>query len=515
MAIFLREPRSGETYDLRISEFSREASTAQVKGILSTVLDRAGQLAKTAVSKDDGKVFQDTLKKAADQISARAPEIAEAVTSRLGITADREAVPPAPEVAFKRYLKPGEGLLPASSFTADTPTREPSFGAPPPRRLELTPAVFAYLRQNGATDEKIAAHVAEWCDGTSFDNAPVPSKKWLDVLKKNNLDLSRLEAKLDINASDISDYLLGNKDTTLLQRRTGPLLEEAARDFSNASIEARTFYAMVWSSNIMADARMCRRNIDIAYAAVTTSAVRAALDKARTNLTELTDAAKPFADGFALFQPVFETALATVNTRVLQESNASFGVVTLRPGQLELGIGRLGKDGKREEVAPFKFQVKGIERFAIFVGPLVTACTWSCMDRIVETTTPTTSGEMGKRTLAVDTSSYDFGLGTGLHVTVRSWINWGLGGIIGYPLSAPAGSSKNVLTGLGLRHTSGIEVSAGVHWFEIGALKSEYADKLPVDLSLPGNQALTSDDATTPRVRAGIFLMFGFAPDIL
>lgn len=514
MAVYLHDVKSGDEYDLRVSEFSREASPEQVKALFSQVLTRAANLAKLSASGKAGSAFDDLLERAAGQVSDRAPEIAAAITDTLSPVGDGPARPDN-QTIFLRHLKPGGGFVAAASFTTGlTVTREPSFGRAPPRFVEFTPSVLAYLHDTGADDTAIARHVLDWCDGASFDAAPLASKKWLDVFAPANLDVPKLMARLDVTASDIAAFLLGKKDRSLFQERTGALLDQInGKDFAAATIEARSFYAMVWAHNIRKDAATCQRNLQIATEQVSDATLRASLDAARTSLTKLTDAAQPFDDTFAQFAPAFEAALATVNVRTLQDGSYSFGVMTLHPGTIDLGIGSVAKGGTRTEVASYKFPIKGIERLAVFVGPVATGCLWGCMDHVVESTTPGVGTEMAARKLVRESTSYDFGLGTALHITANSWIDWGLGAVVGYPFSAPAGSSNNILTGLGLRHSSGLELVAGIHWFQIGVPKVQEGQE--IDLSDPGNAALTVDDVSTQKVQIGAFLMLGFAPGVL
>ncbi|MBL8624139.1 MAG: hypothetical protein JNK64_22725 [Myxococcales bacterium] len=518
MTVYLHDVKSGDEYDLRVAEFSREASPEQVKALFAQVLTRAANLAKLSASGKAGSAFADILDTAATQVGERAPEIAAALADRLVPAADAPARP-GNDVLFARHLKPGGGLLAASSFTTDlTPTREPSIGRPPPRLIEFTPSVLDYLRGKGADDAAIARHVVDWCDGTSFDNAPIASKKWSEAFAPANLDMAKLMARLDVTSTDIAAYLLGKKDKSLFQERTGALLDEVTKKgFSPSSLEARTFYAMVWAHNIRKDATRCQRNLQIATELVTDATLRAALEAARASLTKLTDAARPFDEGFAQFAPAFEAALTTVNTRTLLDGSFSFGVMTLHPGTIDLGVGTVAKGGSRSEVASYKFPIKGIERLAVFVGPVATGCLWGCMDRVVESTTPADATTPASRKLVGESTSYDFGLGTALHITANSWIDWGLGAVVGYPFSAPAGSSNNILTGLGLRHSSGLELVAGLHWFQIGVPKipDGQSEFQPIDLGLPGNAALTVDDVSTQKVQVGAFLMLGFAPGVL
>lgn len=519
MTVYLHDVKSGDEYDLRVSEFSREASPEQVKALFAQVLTRAANLAKLSGSGKAGSAFADILDTAATQVSERAPEIAAALADRLVPAADATARP-TDDAIFARHLKPGGGLLAASSFTTDlTPTREPNIGRPPPRLIEFTPGVLDYLRGKGADDAAIARHVVDWCDGASFDNAPIASKKWPEVFAPANLDVAKLMARLDVTSTDIATYLLGEKDKSLFLERTGALLDEITKEgFSPASLEARTFYAMVWAHNIRKDATRCQRNLQIATERVTDATLRAALEAARASLTKLTDAARPFDEGFAQFAPAFEAALATVNTRTLLDGSFSFGVMTLHPGTIDLGVGTVAKGGSRTEVASYKFPIKGIERLAVFVGPVATGCLWGCMDRVVESTKPQLDmATPASRRLVAESTSYDFGLGTALHITTTSWIDWGLGAVVGYPFSAPAGSSNNILTGLGLRHSSGLELVAGLHWFQIGVpnVPDGQSEFQPIDLGLPGNAALTVDDVSTQKVQVGAFLMLGFAPGVL
>ena len=518
MAVYLHDVESGDEYDLRVSEFSREASPEQVKALFAQVLTRAMNLAKLSASGKAGSAFDDLLERAAGQVSDRAPEIAAAITDKLTLAGDGPARPDNQKI-FLRHLKPGGGFVAAASFTTGlTVTREPSFGRAPPRFIEFTPSVLGYLHDTGADDTAIARHVLDWCDAASFDAAPLTSKKWLDVFAPANLDVPKLMARLDVTAADIAAFLLGKKDRSLFQERTGALLDQInGKDFAAATIEARSFYAMVWAHNIRKDAASCQRNLQIAIEQVSDATLRASLDAARTSLTKLTDAAQPFDDTFAQFAPAFEAALATVNVRTLQDGSYSFGVMTLHPGTIDLGVGSVAKGGTRTEVASYKFPIKGIERLAVFVGPVATGCMWGCMDHVVESTTPAVGTQMAARKLVRESTSYDFGLGTALHITANSWIDWGLGAVVGYPFSAPAGSSNNILTGLGLRHSSGLELVAGIHWFQIGVPKvpEGQTEFQPIDLGLPSNAALTVDDVSTQKVQVGAFLMLGFAPGVL
>jgi hypothetical protein len=104
-------------------------------------------------------------------------------------------------------------------------------------------------------------------------------------------------------------------------------------------------------------------------------------------------------------------------------------------------------------------------------------------------------------------------MATALHVTITASDTAGIGAVIGYPLGSSDASSYNILLGVGFRHHSGLEIAAGVHVFRTDVLRAGY--QTPIDLTAPGNDALTADGVSDPALRAGAFILVGFAPDVL
>ena len=132
---------------------------------------------------------------------------------------------------------------------------------------------------------------------------------------------------------------------------------------------------------------------------------------------------------------------------------------------------------------------------------------WGCFDTIEE------YSEGGGRKLITDRDQDDVSWATALHITIAASSRHGIGAVLGYPIGTPDATSDNILVGLGYRHRSGLEVAAGVHAFHATALRTAY--RTPIDLTAPGNEALTVDAVTETELRAGAFILIGFAPDLL
>jgi hypothetical protein len=272
-------------------------------------------------------------------------------------------------------------------------------------------------------------------------------------------------------------------------------------------------------TTLASDLRHCRENVAFLQSKVT-AAARAKLDALSTaeTFTKLSANALKYAEAFdAVFGPLFQQAFVETERLVKLASGDTSTTITLESGHLELGVGETDSAGKRTEVTSYKVHVRGVERLAILLGPALTYCNWGCFDRVDQVAVqPVDAGDMVHSVLTQTKHSHDFSLATALHVTFWRFAlgtaDFGLGGVFGYPIGSAKGTSSNFLVGLGLRHSSGIEVSVGLHAFASRVLKPSYPST--IDLTEAGNQGLTVDSVTEDAPQWATFLMIGFAPDV-
>jgi hypothetical protein len=186
--------------------------------------------------------------------------------------------------------------------------------------------------------------------------------------------------------------------------------------------------------------------------------------------------------------------------------------VTLEPGQLELGVGVTPSGGARTELATYKVKTNGIERLALLVAPTFTGCWTGCFDRYEQVAQPMAPGAESHSVLDRSHRWYDVSVVAALHVTTYAWENWGLGAVLGYPIGTPRDTTSNFVLGVGLRHSSGLELAIGAHAMLSKTLKTGYA--MPLDLDAAGHSNLTVDSVTTDVPRVGVFALVGFAPSL-
>jgi hypothetical protein len=501
-------------YDLRVSQFSREANPADAKKILENVVERVADLANKIGDSHGIQIVSD----AAKQVEARAPDIAGAVVDKLGGPPPAPPPRPAPDKIFKalyfdvsaKKLKPA-----ADSRTGKVKfTNEPAV-PPPPRAYQLGAEDVTFLANAGVSADQLGEFVIDWCTPDSFQ-ATADAPRYAALATAPQPDAVR--KALDVSAQDVAKILLAQGNAEVVQARINALIIEG-NDWDKASAAAKMFATMRLGKDLTSELKHCQDNL--AYLGPKVSAAEraklaavAADPKFATLSAQALTYAKAFDD---VFGPLLQDAFVEAQKALQLAGPDMSTTLTLEPGSLDLGVGQTDGAGKRTELASYRVPVRGIERLALLLGPTLTYCSWGCFDRVEEVAQqPATAGAPVHTVLDVSTHKHDFALATALHITFWRFAigdsDFGLGGVLGYPLGSAQGTSSNVLIGLGLRHSSGIEISAGLHAFSSRVLKSAY--KTPIDLSLNGNQGLTIDSVTEDTPQWALFVLIGFAPDV-
>ncbi|HSN29034.1 MAG TPA: hypothetical protein VLT45_22255 [Kofleriaceae bacterium] len=512
LTVKLQHPSPQLQYDLRVSQFTREANPSDAQAILTTVIQRASALAALAGAKD-GNTF---VVNAATKVADAAPKIASTAVDALATKPS--AVPPTPPATvFDKYLDTSAKKLHTAAEMRKgvlTLENEPVPSAPP-RAYVFDDADLAYLAQYGVTPDQAADFVIEWCTADSFQKA-ADAELYKALADKPNPEA--VSGVLALSAKDVASILLAKGDMAVVKDRIEKLLDEA-KTWTTASAGAKSFAAMRLGKTLTNELQHCQQNIAFLESKVS-DAERSKLDALakNTDVAALTaNALKQSAAFDSVFGPLFQKALVeTEKTVQLANADAST-TITLEPGRLEMGVGQTDSAGKRTEIASYKVDVRGVERLAILIGPTLSYCSWHCFEHVDSLVSqPGDTGGPGRTVLTLSDPKHDFSLATALHITVLRFSykdhDFGLGGVFGYPLGSPKTTSSNFLVGLGLRHGSGFELSAGVHAFSSRVLKAGY--KTPIDLTLDGNQGLTADSVSEDTPEVAFFVMIGFAPDV-
>jgi hypothetical protein len=519
LTVSLQNPSPDAHYDLRISQFSREANPSDAQKILATVIQHAAELAQQ-IAKEHGEQL---LSDAATKVASKAPDVAKAVVGRLSSTTNNPLPPRAePAKIFKPiYFDPAaKKLKTAAESRSITPpvasihTNAPQ-PLPPPRTYQLGDADVAFLAAAGVSADQLGDFVIEWCAPTSFQ-ATADAARYTALATAPQPDGVR--TALDINAKDIAQILLAKGNADVVMKRIQALIDEG-KDWDKASSAAKTFATMTLGKTLASDLRNCQDNIAFLASKVTAN-VRTKLEQLASNsaFVALNTNAQKYAGAFdEVFGPLFQDAFVETEHVVKLASTAASTTLSVEPGRLEIGVGQTDANGKRTDLSSYKVQVRGIERLAILLGPVATYCSWGCFDRIQQIAQqPAMAGDPVRPVLDQAKHTHDFSLATALHVTFWQFslcsADFGLGGVLGYPIGSANGTSSNVLVGLGLRHSSGIELSVGLHAFSARVLKSAY--KTPIDLTVEGNQGLSIDSVTEDAPQWAAFAMIGFAPDV-
>lgn len=515
LTIKLQHPTQAVQYDIRVSQFSREANASDAKRILSNVIQRAMEVAQL-LDLAGGTRGKQIVVEAAQSAADKAPEVAEAIVGKLGAPAAPLIERAPPKDVFGKPYFDGKKLATAAEARGkvvgitNAPPR-----SPPPRSYKLGDADLKFLLEAGVTADQLGDFVIEWCTADSFKSAS--DKDRYDALATTPQP-DDVRDTLAIEGKDIAAMLLARSTKDLLADRINKLIVESNK-WDTASAAAKTFATMRLGTTLMSDLAHCEENVAFLETKVS--------DAERTKLAAVVVAdafvklranAQKYAQAFdATFAPLFQDAIEETEKFVKVAGTDMATTITLDPGRLELGVGETDAAGKRTEVVTYKVQTRGVERLAILLGPALTYCTWGCFDRVDQVAVqPENMGDPVYSELQKTKHTHDFSLATALHVTFWRFAidsaDFGLGGVFGYPIGSAKGTSSNFLVGLGLRHSSGIELSIGLHAFASRVLKSSYPER--IDLREPGNQGLTIDSVTEDAAQWAGFLMIGFAPDV-
>jgi hypothetical protein len=522
LTIKLENPAVDHKYDLRIDQFSREASAADVKKTFEEAARRMGAIAGMLAKDTDAEKL---VTKAAAAVLDRVPDLAAAVVAKA--RPDGADVPRTPLRAEPRSLtrplyydaatrKLRSAAQSRATWTVLHPlsdTHAPATPIPPPRDRAFDDADLAYLATQGVTVDQVADFTVDWCSASSFQRPDLAAQD--AMLVAGTPDVAAASSGLAITGKDVAAILVARTPATLIGDRLEALRKEG-ESWTTASPAAQAFYLMRLGRTVSANLAACRGNVAF-LAAKASPATQAKLTAASAELASLEVGARAYADAFdKVFGPVLREGLVLTEQIIQLQPGEASSTVTLEPGRLQLGVGEIDGTGKRTEVASYKLKVRGIEHFALLVGPALTGCTWGCFDKVdMIAKQPTAEGGAVTSVIEKSTSKkYDFSFVTALHVTLVSRDDLGLGVVLGYPLGSASGTSWNVLVGLGLRYASGFELAAGIHGFSTRVLKSAYDDGKPLVLGQAGNESLTVDGVTEDRPQLGAFVMFGFAPDI-
>jgi hypothetical protein len=512
LTVELEEGGPNDKFDLRVAQFSREASQEDARKILQEVASRITTLIETAATQlgagdGRGKAVTDTIiAQIRDRLPDSAARIAKALTDKQAIVPPRL---PTSEL-FKDYLADGAAagtkrfktkaeILAQFAGELAPEVNAPAQPEPPPRSAILTADDLAVLASQGLNTAAVAAFIDTWCDPTSFQSSDSAIVAQYSALSSVAPELDAVRHALKLSPREVAAAILerGEAKGDPIAAAMEKLLAEAP-DWSVPVSQygvAHRFKLMRLGTTLGQYMEACKANYTLVGKALPAGFATLETDAAKH--------AKAFRD---IVGPVYVTAITSIETILPLLDKTSFTTLTLEPGKLELGVGRLLEGGGRTEFATYKVQVSGIERLAVFAGPIFTFClsSWHCYDEIHEGTFE------NRRYLVKDSEWRDFGLATGLHVTLRSGNRFGIGAIIGYPIGAPNATSANVLAGFGLRHASGVELAIGIHAYRLQALRNPY--RTPIDVN--DMSSMTVDTVTAPEVRASGFIMLGFAPDI-
>jgi hypothetical protein len=515
LTVQLQHPSPQAKYDLRVSQFTREANPSDAQKILATVIERAAEIGKL-ISKDHGG---EVVANAATSVQGKAPEIAAAVVSNLSDGGGDAPKPKRaePSVIFAPpYVDAKKRLLPAKDSRGSvlSSLNAPAAPLPPPRAYKLNDADLEFLSASGVTADQLADFAIDWCSAESFQ-AEADAKLYAMLDTQPQVD--ELKQVLQIDGKDVAAMLLARSSLEPLQTRINNLLVEG-RNWDKASPAARTFAALRVATSLISSLRHCQENIAFLQTKVSVNE-RAKLEAlaGAGSFTKLAKNALKYAEAFeAMFGALLQKAFVETEKVVQLASADSSTTITLEPGRIELGVGQTDAAGKRTEAASYKVQARGVERLAILLGPAFTYCNWGCFDRVdqvVVQADPMNASSVVHTEIRKLYHTHDFALATALHVTFYRFSDFGLGGVLGYPIGAARGTSSNILVGVGLRHSSGLELSLGLHAFSSRVLKSAYEGQA-LDLTKDGNQGLTIDSVTEDAPQWAGFLMIGFAPDV-
>jgi hypothetical protein len=512
LTVKLDNQAQGAKYDLRVAQFSREASKSDAQAIAAEVTRRVATFVGAAAGTTTR--VGELLGEAAERVKAEAPRIAAVVATKLGaVDAPAPARPPRePGALFK--IKDGK-LPSAADLRANgelTPLNAPGNPPPFPRAITIDGADLKALPVT-VTIDQVAAAVAEWCTADSFVQTK-DKARWAAVYKALEAapDASAVRAKLAPKLDDIVQYLASAGGVDPLASVIEPLIDAgerwaAAHGDAGAAAAARELYLMRLGKTVQSSLRHCDENISVLKAA----GAKTDLDAPAKSVTALRAAATRYAAAFdEVFGPVLQRTIVAAERTI----DLSFGstTITLEPGQLELGVGVTPTGGQRAEVATYKVKTNGIERLAVLVAPTATLCSWGCFDHFEQVARRQGDG-MVRSVIDRSGESYDLSLVTALHVTMYSWEHWGLGAVVGYPIGTQRDTRANFVVGAGVRHESGVELAIGVHGMLSKQLKAGY--DAPLDLTTAGYENLTPDVVTRDVPRLGVFVLIGFAPSVL
>lgn len=503
-----------KTYDLRVSSFTTEADPKDVSALVDKVLGNVQQLATLGAAKGKEALTgkSEAAAKVVEKLTAKVigeeGELAARFKRVAGVKDAVAAEPHDPAVLFEEYLD-GARLRGPADVTGDrTPTNAPTIDSPPARAIEYTAEDVLFLLdpKRGVPIAALADHTVAWCAPASFNTTAIDWQQ--RFASQADLDPTALSTALGLTAAAIAKALL--TDSKELEARQNQLLDLAITDYAAAPPAAKTYFLMHWSISIEKDLVTCLANLAFVEPQVLTAAGRAAIQQARKAIEAFQKLIKPATDVFVTYAPVFRDATRRVEA-ILALNGETFASFSLQPGTIDLGLGeKTGAD--RREIGTFKLDVEGVERFAITVGPAMLWCK-SCFEKLEIKTSPAVDGEMASRQLVRTRDSRQYAVVAALHATMYSTRRIGAGFLLGYPITQPGDTAKSALLGFGLRRWA-IQLGLGVHVFSVRKLIPEYDRGAPIDLDVPGNQALTADDVSTEQLGYSWFAYLGYSKSL-
>ncbi len=541
----------GDSFSLSVDQFKTEASHTAVKELVAKFRERFNSVQSnltgaearevTDTSSDPDGSSQaaagesDTDSSSGGRQEAR-PSSAEIFGPHLHPALDGQQRP------VNKLMTPTEWKDKVKQETPDTwPTNptgwlafnEPSTPLPPPRSFAISQSDINYLQGKGLDVAAVRQHIVDWCSIDGFQSPENWNIDWQEAydtakLKSHWEDPKKLLDQFNITIEVLTAVL----NETLTQKaafsayRRSTIQVQAGNYARMPDLEKALFLAYL-APALAQRVDNCLKNVKFALAPITPAGeaspvepeeeIKGTLSLAQSGLETLRAALRaPLA-----MHTELANRLETARQRTKPPASAegfAFKTISLQPGRLLIGVSKKSAETETQ-LASLDVPVRGTEWLHVTAGPVVFGCLWC--HRFVENTEPVTTDREGRPTATTTRrvinkrpTHFDASLAIGLHVSLprlrrRSFA----GGIfLGSPLSEPTGTSHNVLAGIGLRIRPYIELAAGAHLFRARRLVRGVTT--PIDLSLPGNEAVTVDMVTTERYNASIFLYVGISQEL-